>query len=338
MTAPVPRQGPFPALASRFYIGNSLTPAVLNGMLEKVAHLLGHQLPTIHECGFGPNETATSGTYRVKHHASENVRAIAILAVPAGVRTSIASGTMDVPGSESPTPITWRQNVTDTPNLGQIDYPTLVFVKPVTANTLQEHTYTVTDLRLHSVTAFEVPRLSLSGTQAHLDRSFASPDQYLSDDLAASDPRGWGALLNAILDARINMRRHPVSMAWQPGTTTAGASGYLIGSATAGDGLTVYTRKVMGSGVNTTPCRFQVYVEAMTAANTFHFDVTLNGGTVSTGAIAAASVPGWFDADPGFAIEVSNDPAGDVMKVEWKRDAGAGTCRVAGISLREAVT
>ncbi len=337
MTIGVPVQAPPRPNNRRLYIGEPYTPALARALIGRVAHLLGHHLPIVHENCLGPSESST-GTYRFQHRASANCRAIALLATPYGVvGTGVTEGTLDVPGAETDTPLTWYQHVDDVADLGDI-HGGLRFVKPVTPGVLQEHTYEVSTLRLHHVVAFEVPRAVLTGNHYHVDQSHSSGRLYITDDFSTSNARGFKAILHCILQAREDMRRHMLNAYSIGGQTTSGASGYLIGSATAGDGIYVYARDVMGSGVSTTPGRAQVYVSAMTAANTFTFTFDFDGTTFTTAGVAAASVPGWFSANPGLAVNIPNTSSGSLLKVTYTRTGGAGTATVSGIHLREDVT
>ncbi len=333
----VSRQAHFLGQTSRFHIGKPFTPGIAIGFGERVAHLLGHHLPVVHEQIFSTASPGAAFTYRFKHRSSANARAIAILAVAQSVDSfGGASGTLDVPGAETATPLSWRQPVGGVTDLGDLVSSDLRFVKVCTSDTLQEHTYAVSNLILHSIVVYEVPLGILEGNHIHLDRTFSSGRRYITDDVTYPDPRGVPQLLACILKARRDMRRHLVSEYWT-GTTTGGATTYITGSATAGDGLTVFARKVMGSGVTLMPARAQVYVSAMTAANTFTFTFDFDGTTYTTAGIAAASVPGWFTADPGLVVNVPISASGSVLKITATRTAGAGTCTVTGVSVIEDV-
>ncbi len=342
MTAGVPRNA-VPLPADRvLQIAQPYTAPIAATFVARIAHLLGHHLPTVHEQGFGTTESGTA-TYRFQHHSSRNARAIVLKAIPHGLgalsgSSGIFTGTLDMPGAETVTPTTWAAD--EPANLTDLQQSTLWFVKTVTPNTLQEHTYVTVNLRLHSVTAYEVPLAVLEAAHYHLHRSHAEPRLYITDDASTPDPRGVEGMLDSILQARIDMRRHLVSMYWNAGTVTSGASGYVLGSATAGDGLRVFPRAVMGNGVasGVTPGRGQVYVSAMTAANTFTFSFNFDGTLYTTAGIAAASVPGWFDANPGLTMSMPNTSAGSLFKLQFTRTGGSGTATVNGCSVRENVT
>ncbi len=313
---------PFPRLG-RHYIGKPYTAALAAAHVDFMAHMGGAQLSHVAEMLFGDTE-ATSGTWRFLARTGTNTRAVAVGIVPWGYTGSNPS--IQVVGAEGEDIIPVRSNVAGVSDLGDIGDPSgYRWVVPVSPG-LNEIVVVVNNVRLHSLTAYEVPRAELRGSEIHLDRSFADPAFYITDDASGSDVRGATELVNLPHRLRSNQRRHVFNLACNPGKASVGAGpDYLIGSATAADGPRILGRDVRGGSTTTIPVRCKVRVSALGAGWTGDVIVIFPGGTNAT--IAGVNATGWWPraggelVDPGQAGEMAFV---DRLKYQADRTAGVG--------------
>lgn len=331
MTARVHIYAPdVPANAS-VYIGRPDTGLLNASLVDCCAHLLGAQLTQVAFQIFGKQELATGTTYYYyRARASKNARAWVVSATPMGY-TAGTSGTIKVSGAETLETQTVRQNGGAIVNLDELQVHSTLWVKPITTSDGENQIdIECVDCRLHSVAIYEVPRAYLSGTHEHLDRTFADVGRYITDDASASNPRGVKALLNAILAARRQMRRHVLHWAW-PFNSPPGANDgllfannaaltYILGSAGAGDGVRCYTRDVGGSGVTTTPCLCRIYVSGVSAGSTHTVRLINDAGT--TFDIAGINAAGWWPSTAGAALAVTLAAGTDHLRIQSQRTAG----------------
>ena len=334
MTALVPLRPPRTPSVVPHYIGKPYYAALAQGHVDTVAHMLGAQVSMVANAVFGSTES-TNDTWRIAYQAGLNARALAICFVPRGYTGS--NPTIAVASAETETPVTVQQDNTGVADLGDLVHPgRYQFLVPVTAATLQEIAFTTVNTRLHSMHAWEVPRGDLRGTEKQIDRSYADAGLYITDNVSASDPRGFTALLNAILSARTNMLRHVVNLPFRPGLTSAGSASpaydYLIGSAT--HGIRTRARDVKGGGSTTQSIRCKVRVSALTggSTHTVRFGFATGGNVDITGINAT----GWWPGPGiGTAGQSGNIAFGDRLAVLATRTAGAGTVTIDSIMVYE---
>lgn len=337
MTVLVPPRAPRTPSVIPHYIGKPYYAALAQSHIDSVAHMLGHQVSMVANVVFGSTE-ATSDTWRIAYQAGRNTRAVAICFVPLGYTGS--NPTIAVASAETETPVTVQQDVAGVTDLGDLVHPgRYQFLVPVTAATLQELSFTTVNTRLHSMHAWEVPRGDLRGTNKHVDRTYADAGRYITDNVSASDPRGFTALLNAISTARSNMLRHVVNLPFRPGLASAGSGGgtydYLIGSAT--HGIRTRARDVRGGASTTMSVRCKVRVSAITGGTTHTIRFKFaTGGNID---IAGVNATGWW---PGAAIGTAGQSGtiafGDLLALQATRTAGAaGTVTVDSICVYEDV-
>lgn len=331
MTAIVPRDSPVLGPATQRYIGEPGSAALFQQDVDWIAHMLGHQMSTVANVVFGSTEAAT-GVWRLLFRAPENVRAIVVRIVPLGYTGS--TRTISVSGAEGEDPLTVAQNIVDVADLGDLNNPNaFIWVVPV-SGTLTEIAITCTNVRMHSLVAYAVPKGDLKGTEEHLDRSYADAGRYITDNVSASDPRGFTKLLDAVISARTAMHRCLVNLPMNAGVTTVGAGpDYLLGSAT--DSLTVLARDVRGGTSTTIPVRAKVYVGTV-GAGTFTVRLALTtGGNIDITGITAT---GWWPRAGGELVDPGQTGSCafvDSLVVQGSRTSGAGTVTVNAIFLYE---
>lgn len=313
--------------------GRPAAGSVLAGFGGYLAHLLGAQLPQVLYQSHGKQEHPAGAAVtemHVRHFVSQNARAVVAAMVPWG-RTS-ATGSVKFNGAETRETLEVRQPDTIATRADMDEV--LCWVKPVTGGALTSHSFELTNVRPGAVVIYEVPRTLLSGALYHVDSSIGHTHRYISDDAVANNPRGFKSLLDRVHDARVGMRRHLINSAW-PFTTGGSAggialnTGYLFGSATAGDGLRVRARDIIGDGATEMPAKMSWYI-ADAGASTFTFTVTC-GGAGSPYTLAGVNAAGWT-AELDLAVDVTLD----TVKVEVTRTAGAGNLRVATCTCYEA--
>lgn len=323
MTARVPRRMPRFASLARHYIGKPYTAALAAAHTEFIAHLGGAQLSHCADVIFGDGE-ATSGTWRLLVRAGANTRAVVVAIVP--YATVGSNPSIQVVGAEGEDILVPRRAIAAVSDLGDVEDPSRYkWTVPVSAG-LNEIQIVVNNVRMHSLTCYEVPRKELRGTEIHLDRSIADPRYYLTDAVGGSNPRGVTHLVNLPAALRTNMRRHVFNLPCIAGKTSVAAGpDYLIGSATAADGPRILARDVRGGTTTTTPVRCKVRVSAL-GAGTWTITYVFPGGT--SAAILNVNATGWWPraggelVDPGQAGEVAFV---DRVKVTATRTGGAGT-------------
>jgi len=317
------------------YIGRPYTAGLAQGHADSLAHLLGHQLSMVANIVYGAGE-ATSDTWRIAYKASAAARAVVVAHVPYGSNGS--SPTIAVANAETETPLSVLHTAGSITDLGDLPVPgRYKFIVPVTAGALQELSWTTVNTRLHSTHVWEVPRAELTGTEPHIDRSFADAQRYITDNVSASNPRGYTALLNGILLARTNMRRHVVNLPFRNGIASAGSGGgtydYLIGSATHGIRCTV--RDVRGGGTTTNQVRCKVRVSALTGGTTHTIRFAFSGGNAD---ITGVNATGWWPgpSDVSVAGQSGTCAFADLLTVQATRTAGgAGTVTIDSICVYE---
>lgn len=336
MTHRVPERPPNAPPLVAHYIGRPYVGGLAQAHTDIVAHMLGHQMSTVANVVFGGSE-ATSDTWRIAYAASACARAVVIALVPRGSTGS--SPTVAAAGAETETPIGVLHTNASVTDLGDIPNPARYrFVVPVTAGALQELSWTTVNTLLHSAHVYEVPRAELLGTQPHVDRTFADAQRYITDNVSASNPRGYTALLNAILLARTNMRRHIVNLPFRAGLTSAGSASptfdYLIGSAT--HGIRCVARDVRGGTSTTMPVGCKVRVSALTGGttHTVRFAFATGGNADITGINATGWWPG--PSDVSVAGQAGSCAFADLLTVQSTRTiGGAGTITIDSICVYE---
>lgn len=302
----------------------------LGAMGQALNHLIGIQKPSIIHQTFAANELST-GTLRYRHRVSDTATAVVFRAVPRGY-TAGNPGTISLAGAETATALDTRINAAT----GDLTSCTEVmsWVKPVTGGALTEHVFTLTGAQLHSLTAWEVPMSLLTGTDDQIDSSFADKSLKITDDVAASDPRGWTTLIGGLTTARSNMRRHLVNNAWPYAAGGAGASGitrdgnpafeYMVGSVVGADGVRVETRDVLGSGTTQIPIRWGVYLSTHAGGAVRHTIRLVTG--IGTYDLTGIGATGWYDYVGGPTAYASVGT--DYFKVQIDRTDAAGGSNV----------
>lgn len=305
--------------------GMPVSGSQLDAFGRHLAHLLGAQLTQVAWQGFGKQEIPLGAgvtTLRYRHRAGQNCRAI-VAALLCGYTTGSGPGEAKLNGAETRETLPVEQTASVLTWAEQQQF--CVWVKPVTPGALNEHVFELTDTRPHSIVIYEVPLSLLRDLEYHVDRTVGDISRYITDDAVASNPRGFKRLLSGVQDARREMRRHLINCAWPYTATPTGGisknSGYLFGSATAGDGLRIRPRDVIGDGATEMPAKISFYVAAV-GASTFTLTIS-DGAAGSPYTIAGINATGWTaEAD----IEALFDL--DTVKVEITRTAGAGSMRI----------
>lgn len=342
MSARVERWCPAQEQASMLYVGKPYTTGIASRAVDRVNHLLGYDLPAIHSQSWGSTEIGAgpgTATYRFLYQAHPNVRALYFSFAPRGhVSSANHYGSIDVPGAETVTPQLVGQQNAGIADLGDLE--TVVdFVLPVTAGAFAEVTYVVTDLMLHSVEVWEVPRGFLSGTQYHVDREFAWSSRYIDDESAGgamADARGHPQLLRAIDQARDESRRHLTSFV-NPAPVATNPVGAAWTNVTGWDNLRIRGRQVVGSAVaNEMP--FRCFIYASVTGGTWEFRMV--GTNTSAGSAgfggAAAWRPGVANLAAGLAWQVP-DNATDTFAVQVRQTVGGAgeTLSMFGLTMIE---
>lgn len=334
MTINVPLSCPRTPSLPQHYIGRPYVAALAQAHADGVAHMLGAQMSSVAHVVYGSSES-DNGVWRIAYQAHANVRAVGVRHIVYGSTGS--SPTVAVTSSETESPLDVLHTAASISDLGDLPTPgRYAFVVPVTEGVLQELSWSTVNARLHSTHVFEIVRDELTGTEAHLDRTFADAQRYITDNVSASNPRGYTALLNAILLARTNMRRHVVNLPFQAGVASAGSGSptydYLIGSAT--HGIRCRTRDVRGGGSTTMPIRCKVRVSAIGAGtHTIRFGFATGGNVDITGVNATGWWPG--PSDVSVAGQSGNIAFGDRLAVSSTRTAGAGTVTIDSVCVYE---
>lgn len=337
MTIRVPRVMPAVPRASRHHIGRPYTAALALSQAELVGHMAGAQMSHCLEAVFGSSESTTS-TWRFLVYAGQNTRAVAVCIVPRGfVGSGTTYGTITVTGAEGEATRMVRLADGLVTDLGDIHDPSpFRFSVPVTAASLNEIEVICTDVRLHSMDCYEIPRAELTGTEHHVDRSIADPRQYITDNAAGSDRRGVQEMVNMPRRLRTIGNRHIWNLPCRPGMTSVGAGpDYLIGSAAAGDGPRVLARDVQGGGTTTTPVRCKVRADVV-GAGTWTITYVFPGGTNAT--IVGVNATGWWPRAGGALVDLGATGSvafADRVKVHATRTAGAGTITCDSFHVRE---
>lgn len=342
MTVSAPEWWADPGGFGPYYIAQPVRSVDRGALLAGLAHVQGYQMPIVHRMVWGASESTTA-TYRFLALAHPNVDSFYFSFLPRGHVDSVAplAGTISVTGAQDPASLSVRQPATDIADLGDLDETGITFVKPVTGGAFAEHVYSVTDCRLHSLVVWQIPRKTLSGTLEHVDRSFADPMDFITDNDTVADPRGRTrrgepALLRYIQTARDNMRR-----CWTPcvnpvPTATNPAANNTWTTVTGWDDLSFWGRNVKGSATaNRMRTRVFVYA-AVTGGATFEFRMV---GTTTSGASAgfggaAAWRPGSAALSDGVAWDIRSD-SWDTARLECRRTAGAGTLEVGALDVIE---
>lgn len=334
MTVRVPRDFPAVPRASRHHIGRPYTSSLAASHVDVIAHLGGMQLSHVAECLFGSTE-ATSGTWRLLVYAGLNTRAVAVCIVPYGFVGSGDFGTIAVTGAEGVDSRQVRREASTVADLTELANPNpFRYVVPVTAGALNEISIVVTDVQLHSLTAYEVPRGDLTGTEKFLDRTIADANDYFTDNVGSSQ-RGVTHLVNMPTYLRTLGNRHLLNLPHRPGTLLA-ASGYALGSAAANDGPRIVCRDVRGGGTTTQVVRAKIRVDAI-GAGTWTAVYHLPGGSDCT--IVGINATGWWPRAGGEFVDpgaLGSAAFADRVKVELTRTAGAGSITTDSFHLREA--
>lgn len=338
MTTRVPRDLPPVPSTARHYIGKPYVGALALAHVDLAAHLGGQQMSHVAEMIFGDTE-ATTGTYRFLVHAGLNTRAICLLIVPYGFVGSGDYGTIVVTGAEGEGTRRIRSEASTIADLTEVAHPELCrFIVPVTAGALNEITFTTTDVQLHSLTAWEIPRAELLGTEVHVDRSMASAALYITDNNTGSNKRGVRELVNLPRKLRTIGNRHLLNMAFNQNVLTAAAGPtYILGSAAAADGPRIVCRDVSGGTSTTTPVRAKIRVDSI-GAGTWTAVYILPGGTNCT--IVGINATGWWPRGGGALVDpgaLGSAAFADRVKVTVERTAGAGSLGINGFWLREAL-
>lgn len=321
-----------PGVAS-VYIGRGVQGLGLAAFSSFMAHMLGAQLTQVAMQPFGKQEQPVGSgntTLRYRHRASSNARAIVAAMMTAGYTSAAGPGSVKLNGAETQetlgvyqpdTILTWAQQA-----------ELLAWVKPVTPGVLNEHIFELTDARPHTVAIWEAPQSILRGAQLHVDASVGDVSRYITDDAVASNARGFKRLLLCVQDARREMRRHLINCAWPYTAAPLGGisknTGYLFGSATAGDGLRIRPRDCIGAGAVDMPCKISFYAAAV-GASTFTLTVT-DGAAGSPYTLAGINATGWtaeLDLEALFDL--------DTAKVQITRTAGAGNLRIVSTCMYE---
>lgn len=330
----VPRDFPSVPRTRRHHIGRPYGASLALAHAELVAHLGGMQMSHVAEVLFGTSES-TTGTWRLLVYAGANTRAIAVNIVPYGFVGSGDYGTIQVVGAEGSDSRRVRREAGVVADLSELANPSAFrFSVPVTAAALNEITINVTDVQLHSMTAYEIPRGDLSGSEVFLDRSIADPVDYLTDNVGSAQ-RGVTHLVNMPNRMRSIGNRHLLNLPFQPQVTLA-ASGYALGSAAAADGPRIVCRDVRGGGSTTQVVRAKIRVSAI-GAGTWTIVYHLPGGSNCT--IVGANATGWWPRAGGEFVDLGATGSAafaDRVKVEATRTAGAGSISFDNFWLREA--
>lgn len=324
MTIPVPASRPPGVGTGPLQIGQPVGGPLLGGFAASLAHLLGAQLSMIACQVIGKNEeplAAGTAYYRYRFYAHPNARSVVVSVIPFGYRAG-SSGQFKVTGAETVETLTVEQDGGAIVTLAELVAQDTFWSFPVTPDAVNDIVIECTDATPHTIAIWETPADLLSGTQPHVDRSVGDASRYITDDTSASNPRGFKQILQAIDLAKINSRRHVVMGSWPGGyTENSGAFVYLVGSATAGDGLRIYSRLVNPTGapaVTETPVRMYFYVDTGGAGT--HTIRVITGAAASPYDLAGinAAVAGWVGP-----LDVAVLDGTDTMKIQAQRTAGA---------------
>lgn len=337
MTVRVPPWYPPESVLAKHYIAEPFQTEMCAAYRDRVAHLLGAQLPVVHCQSFGTGE-GSSGTYRFLHHSSYNAKALIFRIVPFGRASSSSEGTVEVTSADDPDTQYVGQIAADITSLEDLNEE-LTFRKTISPDTFAEHTIVVTNVRLHSVYVYEVPRSFLfdGGTDFLLDRSFDDPTKKFTDD-GGSDGRGFSMLLNGIVDARTTLRRH-----WSWGAINGPT---IVGS--LGNWVTIWNNlsprgRDLRSAVddNEMRTRFFPYVGLIGGGTTWDIRIR-DAGTVDTATHAGVTTTGWKSAatalGDGASFQMRSDANDAGCVIEGMLMAGAGNLRLDHVSIIESAT
>lgn len=298
---------------------------------QAIAHLNGAQLSLVHKCAFGPSEP-DDGTHRFMFQAHPNARKLVLSIVPYGYPSGPDYGTIGAFGVGRE--ITDAQADLANPyDIPEASMGLGVFVGDITPGGFQEIVWDHTDIRPHSVLAYEARRSLLSGSDEHVDRSVADPRLFITDDA----DRGAKACLSQLEIARINSRRHPISFAYGHNSgasdaTAAAAWGTLYGPIAC-------RARHFYDGVTTTPTEMVFYVQSIGAGT--HSVRIRSLVTSNTGTLTGITTTGWKGSTSpptllahGVNFDMKND-GWDVVMIEAQRTAGAGTIAVPSVCVAE---
>lgn len=330
MTVRVPEHFPGLPTQARLHIGRPVSSGHHQDWLMAIAHLLGAQLSLVHCQAFGPAE-ADDATRRFAWAAHPNARNLVIAIVPWGYPSGPTYGeitSIQVGGVEKLAAARrFFDAQADMPGIFDIPESAMmdgVFVVDGTPNTLQEVTWTTSNLRPHSIVAYEARRTLLDGTDKHVDRSYADPRLKITDDPGAGG-RGQKALLDMLEIARANTRRHLISFGFAAGASeNAGVFTSLYPTLRA-------QARAMYAGETETPTRAWFYVGSIAGGSTHEIRIR-DAGTVDTGSVAGVNATGWWPSlaggiSGGVSFSMENAAWDDVI-IDSKTTAGAGAMRV----------
>lgn len=331
MTARIPPEKPRPVDEVALFTGQPLSVNTLENLKEVVNHSLG--VETTHVClqCWAQNEY-DDGVIRVRHHVGGNATTAVVAFM--GMFSS-AGGDVTLGG----TTYEMYDDVADGPEgiLRQVYWTVDVSALATTSTT---HELTLDTVVPHSISIYETPNSYLYSSEAwHIDRTFAEANRYITDDA----DRGFNALLTGVRRARRYSRRHVVNTCFPANSSNGGristggaTETYVIGSATADDGMLVHGRATIGGLESVTvtvsggggaysnpmvPCLGQFYVEN-TGGDTYTvriYSVYANGD-YATATVTGVNAAGWWGAPVTVYVDDTV-----YVKVTAERTAGAGT-------------
>lgn len=334
---------PFPSLPNQdaFEIARPVRAIDRATLAQGTNHLLGHQMPIVHEMFWGGSESTTA-TYRFLTELHTNMKTLLWSFIHRGTDDSSAPhlGTITVPTARSTVyDVTERTvNITD---LGDIRDHSAIFYSDIGSPDFVEFTYSVAKVRLHSVVVYQVPRsiLTSAASQTYVDRTIADPEDFISDNAAAAvrsrSSRGEPALLNGIVAARDHMRRHWTPFMNPAPTATVGVLNTWV-DVTGWTNMRGRGRAVKGSATaNAMDVRAFIYAST-SGGSTWEFRVV---GT-NTSAVSAAftGVAAWRPGTASLVTGVAwamDSSAVDTFKLQGRLTIGAGNLTVNGFDVIE---
>ncbi len=191
MTARVPKHFPQLPNARRLNIAKPTLARQFAAEEQGINHLLGCQFSLVHKMVFGPGEP-DDGVRRFLWNAHPNARNLVMCVVPFGYPSGPTYGEIvdfQIGGaSQDGVPVRVTDAQADLSTLQDIPFGSVsdcILVGEGTPGDLQEVAWQTSNLRPHSVLAFEAIRTQLAGSDDHVHRTISDPLDFISDDAQA---------------------------------------------------------------------------------------------------------------------------------------------------------
>jgi hypothetical protein len=327
-------------------IGYPVTAGQLDAFAKRLAHLLGACMPHVVNQAYGPDEqpqSSSATTLRFRHEASANAKHIVFAVIPRGY-TSGSSGTISLASASTDSVTTYvdESAITDLYDCSETFY----FIKDLTASSMNQHVFTFTACRPHSIEAWECPVSLLKDAEDHVDASVANAGLKISDSYGTADARGWSELCYGILRARTLMRRHPCNTAWPihsglgaGGLVSTSNSGYIMGTAAANDGVRLFCRgNKLGTSSTSTGTELQCHAyvtQATQAPYELAFSTSLGTSYATVTAAMAAALPVWVSATALLTATSHSASVTDELKVYFTANDSGSTLRLGSVYAHE---